>query len=320
MGSGITLRSVDPADIPTPDAGKATIFVDSTNLDLPSYKDSAGVVDTLGITGATGPAGPAGPVTLGPMGMDGIDGEDAMMIPGPAGPTGASGGGGTSSGTEASLPASGDTGELYLPTDGVYIHRYDGAAWSPWGPIFPLTEPIDGDFAWINQGGASVVTTFGGVFLNGPATAGISWRIRKKAAPATPYTITAGILFSGLLPDIHQFGLMFRASGAGTLHFFGVKSGGIIPPFLVSHKYSSPTVFSASYTEDFYAPSKLVWLRIADNGVSRICSYSPDGQNWLTFHTVGRTDFLTANEVGFAVNAENTTFAVGINLVSWKEA
>ncbi len=87
VGSGINIKTTDPADIPTPDTDKITIFSDSTNSDEPSYKDDAGVVHTL--VGAAGSAGPAG--GLGPPGMDGDTGEDGMPIPGPVGPIGATG-------------------------------------------------------------------------------------------------------------------------------------------------------------------------------------------------------------------------------------
>jgi hypothetical protein len=116
MPGGITLLQSLAADIPTPPAGKVTIFFNTTTA-LPSYKDSTGAVSTLGTIGATGAAGPSGvpgfafdgeagdfmisqpgpqgnPGTTGPAGPvgpimvveDGLAGEDG--IPGPAGTNG----------------------------------------------------------------------------------------------------------------------------------------------------------------------------------------------------------------------------------------
>ncbi len=102
MPGGITLKSVDPADIPTPDTDKSTIFVDSTNADTPSYKDDTGAVlplGTTGATGATGPAGPAGPQAIGFVLYDTVSAEEPMMMPG---------GGGSGSGT----PFTGNPWEL----------------------------------------------------------------------------------------------------------------------------------------------------------------------------------------------------------------
>lgn len=56
MPSGLTLLHATPAAIPTPSAGKATIFLNSSAGDTPYYKDDAGAVHPL--TGAIGPPGP----------------------------------------------------------------------------------------------------------------------------------------------------------------------------------------------------------------------------------------------------------------------
>jgi hypothetical protein len=63
----------------------------------------------------------------------------------------------------------------------------------------------------------------------------------------------------------------------------------------------------------------LIWLRIADNGTNRIVSFSVDGVLWTALHTVGRTDFITPNQVGFYVNAANATWGIGMFLVHWEE-
>jgi hypothetical protein len=47
---------------------------------------------------------------------------------------------------------------------------------------------------------------------------------------------------------------------------------------------------------------------------------STDGQNFKVIHTVGRTDFLTADQVGFFVNDQSNTIAAGMTLLSWKQA
>lgn len=307
-----------------------------------------------GIQGPIGSGGAAGPVTIGPMGLNGEDGLQGFPIPGNVGPQGIQGiqgpagpvtlgpmglngedgdpgypilinngnGGGTSSGLESALPASGANGELYLPTNGVYIHRYNGSTWKQWGPIFPLTEPIDGDFTWINQGGASVDTTNGGILLSDVAGASVvnSLRIRKKSAPATPYIVTGIFLVNPLVLPFFNLGLLFRESATGELHTFRIVCGTAGELQIASTKWSSPTTFSAEYvTLRRCLTSNFVFLRIADNGISRICSFSIDGQHWQVFSTIGRTDFLTADEVGFFIDVANTSFGYNTMLLSWKE-
>lgn len=116
MPGGLTLLTGTGASIPSPPVGKITIFF-NTDTNLPSYKDSAGIiyslVGSIGLTGSLGipgeqgdepdflialpgPQGNPGPTgTQGPLGPvmvleDGEDGQDSF-IPGPAGAAGVSG-------------------------------------------------------------------------------------------------------------------------------------------------------------------------------------------------------------------------------------
>jgi hypothetical protein len=274
---------------------------------------TAGLTGPTGPTGLTGSTGPTGPTGTGPTGSTGPGG--------PTGPTGGGGGGNSTFTTaEGSEPTGASTGDLFFPNNGVYVRRYNGTLWVPWGSIYPFTEPIDGDFAWINQGGASVSTTNGGIYLLGPITSGTNLRIRKKAAPATPYTITAAFL-PNLLPEANQTcGLVWRQSSDGKLAGFWLFTNTTIQTFQVS-KFNSPTSSSANYSSPttWFHGNKLTFLRITDDGVNRICSLSTDGQNFIQVHSIGRTDFLTADEVGFEVSASGNIYPVGMTLISWKE-
>lgn len=191
--------------------------------------------------------------------------------------------------------------------------------------IWPaFTSIVDGDYAWINQSSATkTVNANGGVYLTNTHSIGDGNQdvmIRKKSAPATPYTITAALLpyNSGGC----SFGLVFRESGTGELHTFGYGFSG---QALSSSKWTSPTVFSAHYSQlamvGMHPSTKgLLWLRIADNGTNRICSFSADGYNWHAWHTIGRTDWLTANEVGFYISTANGTDIIGVTFMSWLAA
>ncbi len=88
MPGGLTLLESLNADIPTPPAGKVTIYF-SIDITAPAYKDDAGVVHPLtgsaGPTGASGPAGPAGFA-------DEPEAQDVVIaLPGPQGNPGATG-------------------------------------------------------------------------------------------------------------------------------------------------------------------------------------------------------------------------------------
>lgn len=214
--------------------------------------------------------------------------------------------------TYANLAALQD-GRLNLPSDSFYHLRDTGGALAPWGPIYPMTLPVDGDFAWINQGSATVDATKGGIFLYGPAAAAFNLRIRKKAK-SPPYTITAAFTMIGTLTANSFGGVLWRESGSGKLVTF-IAAGG---QTLQLTKWNDPNTAVSNYVANVAASyGQPIWVRLADDNTNRIVSMSQDGQNFVQLHSVGRTDFMTADEVGFYVSAETRDF--GLTLLSWKE-
>lgn len=220
------------------------------------------------------------------------------------------------------------TGDLFLPSDGVYLERYSGSAWVPWGPCYPFAKPVSGDYAWINQGGAAVDATYGGISLACASNGGAhNLRIRKKAAPSAPYTITAAFVLQQnyLETGIAYAGLCWRQSSDGkliTAHFLmeNVASPSTPSAAFSVYKWTDPSTFSASYGTLNISPNQraVVWLRLQDDNTNRKVLISLDGQNWFSQHSVGRTDFMTADEVGFFVNP----YSIGchLHLLSWKQA
>lgn len=239
--------------------------------------------------------------------------------------TDATGGGGggvdTTTAAYASRPAAGNAGDLFLPTDGFHIERDTGAAWQSWGPIFPMVPPVDASFAWVNQGGASVAASNGGVFLAAPASASNSWRIRKMAAPATPYVVTAAIRPMMRVGNNQRVGILFRESGTSELSIFYINLSTTQEQLLVDN-WTNETTFSAtvaSTTTIRGLSNALVFLRIEDNGTNRVYSFSYDGQNFQQVFSVTRTTFLTADEIGFGLS-DNSSVVIAMTVFSWKVA
>ncbi len=191
------------------------------------------------------------------------------------------------------------------------------------GAIYPaFTAPVDGDFAWINQGSATVtVNGNGGIRLRAPANATTSMRVRKKAAPSTPYTITACFLID--LPHFAflKAGLCFRQSSDGKLLTMCVlRSNVITDSKFESEDMTSATVSSAANANITNAAGVgPFWLQITDNGTNRILAYSVDGYNFETLLTEGRTTFLTADEVGFFANSISASSYAACTLLSWAQ-
>lgn len=232
-------------------------------------------------------------------------------------------------GTYAAIPsAAANPGALYLPNDGFNEYYSDGSIWKPYGPVYPGVEPINGDFSWVNQGGASVDATRGAIYLEGPASTN-NWRLRVKAIPTTPYTVDIAFIANALSLNYQLAGLVLRESGSGKLVTFAMEYclSTITPSaqpeicFSDIHKYSSPTTPAGAYSEVQYQGGwGLVFLRITDDGANRHFYLSKDGAHFQLMFSVGRTDFITPDQIGFGVNDVTGTNPIGMNLYSWKES
>ena len=192
--------------------------------------------------------------------------------------------------------------------------------WTDHGPT-PLTPPPTTNWTWANQSGAVATepTAYQSNQLSLAAGVGTGLSIRYRSAPTPPYSITAAIHFGGRsYVNYLRAGLIFRESSSGKLAPLVIRGDART---ITAAKYNSPTSFTSDYASvspgDFFG-SRTTWLRLADNNTNRICSYSWDGLNFITLHTVGRTDFLTADEVGWHIQTEGGADMFA-NLFSWEE-
>ena len=234
-------------------------------------------------------------------------------------------------GTRAALPGFDDLeGRLYLQDEpGIYIKRDDGTTWDSFGTFYELFEPDETGYSWINQQTAITDTTNGGVVLSSPAPliAGDNLNIRVKSAPVTPYVVRAG--FIPLLYPVDQtsVGLIFRETATSRIVFFRLMFDTTTTTktdLVVSvDKYTSPTVISANYTvlTANILKSNLIWFGIADDGVDLTFSYSNNNIDYTNFFQVARNDFFTVgpDQIGYAINSNNTGGNAILTLLSWKE-
>lgn len=214
-------------------------------------------------------------------------------------------------------PASGD---VWFPNDSYYLYRYSGSAEVPWGPSYPFTDPaLSGLNTWVNQSTGSLVTTNGGLTLIGKAVnLANDSQAYVKTAPATPYTITAAYLFNSYNSGsgAQHGGLAWRDSGTGKLVSVAIASTNAGVKLSVL-KWNSPSSASTTYTEGFVRMGSPIWMQISDDGTNRIVRISTNGNDWVEIHSVGRTDFLTADQVGIFVT-DSTNRAPVMTLLSWK--
>lgn len=235
----------------------------------------------------------------------------------------AGGGDSTNTGAYASLPAAGNDGNLYLPTDAPFFLRDNGSAWDVFGPVYRFTLPPTSGWSWVNQGSATIDTSTGAHILEGDGTASYNLRCRARSAPATPYTITAMFLWDPHYLSAAQgsMGLFWRDSSAGTLTTCWYDYRGTTgAPNLYVQTMNSVTSNNTVVVNANYLAERPRWFRIADDGVNRTFSISMTGFDFSPLYSVSRTTFLTPNQVGYFVDGGTSTYKPKMRLLSWKEA
>lgn len=221
-------------------------------------------------------------------------------------------------GTYAAIPGSPSSGDLHFLTDSFWnAVYYNGSSWDHFlhGKLL-ITPP---SFSWVNQGAASVSTTNGGESLICASAGGAHQvRIRKRAAPSTPYTVTLAYLPTVKGINYSFCGALFRESSTGklrTLHL-GFNANPIIEVYNWTNE-TTPSAQLAVIRCDILISSPLVFWRIQDDGTNRKYHFSGDGINFVQIYTEGRTVDMTADEVGWFIDPYNQDQAA--TLIHWKE-
>jgi hypothetical protein len=217
-----------------------------------------------------------------------------------------------------------DNGDICPPTP---IAVNTGVAVvAPWGPVYQFTDPTIPSFSWVNQGSATVGNSGPTTLLTSPTNGAHSWNIREIAAPATPYTITVAFQVSFIASAANGAlfaGLVMRESGTSKFQACDVFANGATLA-TSSGKWTNETTFSANYGSTgiySYFATSAIWVRMTDTGTNIQCSYSGDGTNFVDLTSQSRTDFMAAgpNQVGFALDNNNTTKNAYLTLLSWKQ-
>jgi hypothetical protein len=183
-----------------------------------------------------------------------------------------------------------------------------------------FTTPVNGGFAWVNQGGASVtVNANGGIYLSCPKNSGNSIRIRKQSAPgSTPYTVI--MAFYPYLMFSQNCGFLIRESSSGKMLQIALDMNTGTTGFIsfVIAKFTNETTFSsAPVVRATVAGSGAIWVKYYDDGTNRHCYYGFDGYNFIELFSEARTTFLTADEIGFFSNDTGNAIDTGMTLLSW---
>jgi hypothetical protein len=226
-------------------------------------------------------------------------------------------------GTYANLPSASKNGIMYWSSNGPILSRDNGSTIDSFGPIYPLTPPVLGNFTWVNQSSnGSATTTYGGIYLaSAGGVAGYDFKLLVNSAPAAPYKATMCLLPNGAPCGNNTFmGICLRNSSSGKIVTFGLGAGNA--PFIRADKWDSPTALDSGYysTESWIIPCP-VWLQIYDDNTNRNFNTSADGQNFALAYQIGRTDFITPDQVGFHIGDQSGTSGrtYGMTVLSWAQ-
>jgi hypothetical protein len=103
--------------------------------------------------------------------------------------------------------------------------------------------------------------------------------------------------------DRNGLSIGFRQNSTGELHVFSqINEATTFTSRYSVTKWNSATSFNSSYIGDKDITMHVNWIRLVDNNTSARTIYiSEDGTNWQSIHSIGRTDFLTADEIFFGL-------------------
>jgi hypothetical protein len=186
-----------------------------------------------------------------------------------------------------------------------------------------ITLLTTSDFSWTNQGTASVSDLAGTIVLRAPSTAGNQFRIQRRTAPGTPWTLTAGLKLHVQGVDggtINcQLGIIARQSTSGKFISLAVNRKSTDPQRFAIDHWTNETTYGGSTPflgKNQIFHSDVIWMRINDNGTNLIFSVSDDGIEWIQLLSQSRSALMTLNggvtgpdQIGFASNNGGDTTA-----------
>lgn len=220
------------------------------------------------------------------------------------------------SGTYSAIPAAGNPGRIYRPTNGNLLYRDNGVTWDAFGPLFSFTPPLADFTTWVNQGSRGVITTTNGyAYLqdSGPSTNADNIVMRAKATTGTPWTLTAAFQPNFPLNSSGVAGIAVRDSTTGKLKTFNINTftsnGGTMTMEVVN--WTDVNTFNGRPYGPFAVLGRggPIMMKITNTGTNLQFYTSQDFNNWfLLFSEAVSGNFVgTINQVGFCVNAFNVS-------------
>lgn len=141
--------------------------------------------------------------------------------------------------------------------------------------------------AWVNQGSNATAQDDPGIgtSIADAVNDGLNLRLRCRAAPTPPYTITArlGATLTGV--NFVGAGFGWRDAGSGKMELFQMQH---TPLAYVVIRWASPTS-SSSVDGTLGAGPPRVWVRLVDDGTTATWRWSESGGQYLTGFAVAKS-------------------------------
>jgi hypothetical protein len=137
--------------------------------------------------------------------------------------------------------------------------------------------------------------------------------------PSKPYTIIVHLRPLIFPIDFSSFGVGWLQTSDNHFAVFNQHSQSQVP-HLTSSKSGTNYAITANYTDLSGQGEYYRWVKLTDDASNRKIYLSPDGNNWVQFHSVATNDFLTPDRLIFGINARNATYGAGVLIDSWEEA
>lgn len=165
--------------------------------------------------------------------------------------------------------------------------------------LIPFAAPPGSGWSSINLGGDTAAADDDDQLLTLASNASMSWRLRVRTlTPSSNYTATFWLSPTFLPGGVHRSGIVLRNSTSGLFTALTTGYDSSLGYFMGASTWSSPTNAVSNYRVSAY-PRTPNWLRFRDNGTTRYYEFSHDGLDWVTFHSVARTNYVTPDQIGF---------------------
>ena len=175
------------------------------------------------------------------------------------------------------------------------------------------TQANTGLTTWFNQGSCTLSEHAGGLTILNP-TLWASHNIGGlyRAAPAAPWVLTTLVSISCTPGDYPAARLGFIDTTTGRTSLFGFLANGT----LGVTNFSAPNSGVGTMASVSVAGTRVLWLRLSDDGSSLHFSYSWDGVNFVELYSVSRSSAYAGYAHVF-FGASSFSITASATLLSW---